>query len=138
MLARSVPSGQGTDRAGISASENIDWREYVGVEGPDVGMAGDAGPVPCKDRATGFVVLTLPGDGHPRSLEAEIDSADAGEQASCPERAIHALTPDSSSTTRAVATSSSRRGTHISPVSRWWSSRGVQPCSLIAWASSAS
>jgi hypothetical protein len=53
----------------------------VSAEAGNVGEAGGAGPVAGEHPAAPGVRLALPGDAHARPLKAEVDAADAGEQA---------------------------------------------------------
>jgi hypothetical protein len=52
----------------------------VGHKGAHVGMARDTGPMPGKDPPAVLVLLALPHNAHPGTLEAEIESADPAEK----------------------------------------------------------
>ena len=54
----------------------------VGHKGAHVGMARDSGPVPSKDPSAELVLLAEPHSAHSGPLEAEVEPADPGEQAS--------------------------------------------------------
>lgn len=47
-------------------------------EGTEVGVTGDSWPMSGEDRSASLVRLALPDDPHACSLEAEIESSDAG------------------------------------------------------------
>lgn len=71
--------GDGEVGAGEPADEDVDRRE-ARVDFADIGDDGDAGRGSFDDPSAGFVALAGPGGAIARSLEAEIQPADAGEE----------------------------------------------------------
>jgi hypothetical protein len=67
--------------AGESAADEVDRREVLGADFPDVLVALRFGEVAGEDRSAVGVELDLPGDPHPGALEAEVEAADAREEA---------------------------------------------------------
>jgi hypothetical protein len=74
-------AGEADGLAGEPAGEDVD-SGGVGSDRAHVVVAGDVGPVAGEDAAAPRVELALPGDAHAGAFEAQIDSADAGEEAS--------------------------------------------------------
>lgn len=66
---------------GEAAAEEVDRREVLGADLADVLEAPRFGEVPREDRPAVGVLLDLPGDAHPGSLEAEVKAADSREEA---------------------------------------------------------
>ena len=62
-----------------SSAEKID-RLNCSVEGSDVVVAANSGPVVGEDSAAEAVLLALPDDPHPGAFKSEVESADAGEK----------------------------------------------------------
>ncbi|HKB50994.1 MAG TPA: hypothetical protein VKC63_06150 [Solirubrobacterales bacterium] len=67
--------------AGEAAADEIDGVELAGSDLPHVLESGGVGEVPGEDGPAEGVELDLPGDAHPRSLEAEVESADSRKEA---------------------------------------------------------
>jgi hypothetical protein len=66
--------------AGEPAADEVDRREVL-AGFPDVLVALRLGEVPREDRPAVGVELDLPCDPHPGALEAEVEAADAREEA---------------------------------------------------------
>ena len=63
------------------ASEEIDWLDSAPLDGGNVAVSRDVGPVMGKDVLAERVPLDLPSALPSGSLEAEVDAANSGEQA---------------------------------------------------------
>ena len=79
--------------AGEPAAEEIDGLEIVGTNGSDILVTPHIGPVLRQHRTTEWVDFYLPLARHPGTLEPEIESADAGEQAPKRHRISRITTP---------------------------------------------
>jgi hypothetical protein len=77
-------AGEADGLARESSADEIDSLELAGVEGADVSMTGNIGPMLREDSLAVGVPFNLPGAGHPGSLEPEIESADARKEGSKP------------------------------------------------------
>jgi hypothetical protein len=65
--------------AGEAAAENVHTGACRCVEGRDIGVAGHVGPMLRKYSLAKGVLLALPQHPHSRTLEAEVESSNAGE-----------------------------------------------------------
>jgi hypothetical protein len=83
--AGSVDSGTFPGAAEVlaweAAADEVDGGEVAGSDLPHVLEADGVGEVPGEDGSAVCVLLDLPCDAHPRSLETELESADAREEA---------------------------------------------------------
>jgi len=73
-------AGDGEVLAGEASADEVDGGEVVGAGVSDVPEPLGVGEVLGKDGAAVGVLLDLPGDAHPCSLEAEVEAADACEE----------------------------------------------------------
>jgi hypothetical protein len=74
-------SGAAEVLAGEAAADEIDGVELAGSDRLHVLEPGGGGKVPGEDASAEGIELDLPGDAHPRPLEAEVESADARKEA---------------------------------------------------------
>jgi len=85
--------GEADVLTGEAAGENVDRLDALAAESARVDVARDARPVSREDSPAERIGLALPRDAHPGSFEAEIETADPGEQASDREPIIHGRLP---------------------------------------------
>ncbi len=74
------PAGGAEVLAGEAAADEVDGVEVPGSDLSHVLEPGGVGKVPGEDGSAVGVLLDLPVDPHPGPLEAEVESADAGEE----------------------------------------------------------
>jgi len=85
-------AGHGEVLARKASSQDIDGIELIGVEGTDVGVNRDSGPVMAQDALAEGVLLAEPGGTEACAAEPEVKSAHAGEKAADSELTGHGAT----------------------------------------------
>jgi hypothetical protein len=73
-------AGKAERLAGVAAADEVDGFNVAPVDLRDVSEVRDVRPVLRQHPGRVRVDLGLPADGHPGPLEAEVETADAGEQ----------------------------------------------------------
>lgn len=74
------PSCEGVRLTGKSPGKNIDGWEFGGSDGLNICITFHVRPSLLEDRTTERIAFDLPRHQKPRTLEPQIESADAGEQ----------------------------------------------------------
>jgi hypothetical protein len=85
VIVGSLPfAGEAERLAWVAAAQHIDRLDGRPVDGGHVAEVRRVGPPPLKHRRRVTVDLGLPPERHPGPLEAEVESADTGEQRADP------------------------------------------------------
>ena len=77
-----LSSGVADALTGKTASGDVDGGEVVGAAVADIAVSGDGGPMSFQNSCCIVVDLDLPAAAQPGPFQAEVDTADAGKEAS--------------------------------------------------------